>query len=327
MAGRVDIGRRFIREQSTATVAEYRRRVYRLAAIYLGLLVVTITTIAIIVVNSHFFVLLAQRSNVETAVLLFIIVLFAYLGAISAPGVWGALRIVYYDAPTWLGRDALAAERRKQQALRQTSGTSDSVYLNQAIALRGQPDAPLVIPIADAAGSLGEVHIDGARMVHHTHVKVGSNSMFAFFSQRIEALVTSHPWDVPVEIVQWTTIDDEQALEYGSLVSFARNLQRQLQGGPLWPTVELSQDDLDCLIEEASALCPALRNEGYLPDVEYRAEHKLPIIPEPLAFISLSRSEQRADPAASMGCALLMAFIILAVFAFLVLVPPWVPPR
>lgn len=323
----MNIGRTFIREQSTATVGEYRRRVYRLALIYLGLLVVTIATIVIIVVNSHFFVLLTQRSNVETAVLLFIIVLFAYLGTISAPGVWGALRIVSYDAPRWLGRDPLPAERRKQQALKKTSGNSKSVYLNQIVALREQPDAPIVIPIADAAGGLGELHIDGARMVHHTPFKVGSNSMFAFFAQRIQALIDQHPWDVPVEIVQWTAIDDEQALQYGSLVSFAQNLRRQLQGAPLWPTVELSQGDLDCLIAEASALCPALRNEGYLPDVEYRAEHKLPIIPEPLAFISLSRSEQRADPAASMGCALLMAFLILALFTFLVLVPPWVPPR
>jgi hypothetical protein len=41
-------------------------------------------------------------------------------------------------------------------------------------------------------------------------------------------------------------------------------------------------------------------NETHLPDLDYEAQHQLPIIPASLAFVSLSRQEQRADLAASM---------------------------
>jgi hypothetical protein len=125
--------------------------------------------------------------------------------------------------------------------------------------------------------------------------------------------------------VQWATIDDEAALQYGSLVQFSRNLERHLGSGPLWPSVELTEDDVATLTREATALCPVLRDEAHLPDLEYEVEHRLPIIPEPLAFISLSRQERRADPQSSMGCALIVALIILGFLVLFISRPPWVP--
>ena len=74
-----------------------------------------------------------------------------------------------------------------------------------------------------------------------------------------------------------------------------------------------------------SAVCGAVRNEAFLPDWEYSGEHKLPLIPEPLGLISLSRTEKRVDPVSSMGCAVLVLGTILAVPALFLLFPPWVP--
>ena len=62
-----------------------------------------------------------------------------------------------------------------------------------------------------------------------------------------------------------------------------------------------------------------------LPDWEYSAEHKLPVIPEPLGLISLGRSTRRADPLATMGFATLMVLLTLAVIVLFVIDKPWVP--
>jgi hypothetical protein len=64
-----------------------------------------------------------------------------------------------------------------------------------------------------------------------------------------------------------------------------------------------------------------------LPDVEYQAEYNLPIIPEPLGFISLKRTEQRADPVATMGCASLVTLGVMALLILFIFFPPWLPSK
>src|SRR5581483_1414570 len=113
--------------------------------------------------------------------------------------------------------------------------------------------------------------------------------------------------------------------QYFGLVGFARNLERQLGADALWPKVRLTDDDCAELERLLAQLCPALRDEAFLPDWEYSAEHKLPIIPEPLGLVSLSREERRADPIATMGCAVLVVLISVVIIALLILFPPWVP--
>src|SRR5579872_6785809 len=104
----------FIRESNTRTVAQYRKRVYGLAAIYVGIVCTASVAIAVIIVYGRLFVTLSQRSNVETLTLAVVLVLFAYLAFLSLPGAWGALRILWYNAPSWFGADRVDTERRKQ---------------------------------------------------------------------------------------------------------------------------------------------------------------------------------------------------------------------
>lgn len=323
----MDWSRSLVREQSTGTVAEYNARVYRLAAIYLSIFVLATATIVLLFGHGEFFVTLSQRSNVETLTIAFVIVLFGYLGLISLAGAWGALKIVYYNFPAWIGRDRARVEARKQASLKPKQGDFSTAYLNVLVRIQGKPDQRVAVPISDVAGSMGTIYIDGPKMIHEEAMQDGSNSVFAYFSERIQKLVRERDPKATVDIVEWATINDEPALEYAGLVAFSQNLEKQLGSGPLWPSVELTESDIQMLSEEASRLCPALRNEAHLPDMEYQVEQHLPIIPEPLAFLSLSRSEQRADPVASMGCAFIVMIVILAFVVFFILVPPWVPPR
>ena len=321
------MSQRFVREQGTQSVPDYQSRVRRLALIYVAIVVVCVSAIVLIIYQGKLLITLSQRSNVETLTLVFIIVLFAYLALLSLPGFWGALRIAFLNAPRWFGKDLNEVERRKQAALGRHTGEPDTVFLNCRLASDDAPDEPLTFPLEDDAGSLGLVVIDGAKLTRVEATRGGSNSIFAYVEQRLSQLVKQRISDARVEIVQWATISDEEGLQYYAMVQFSENLQRVLKTEPLWPTYTVTDDDIAIVRRELVELCPTLRNEALLPDVEYSIEHRLPIIPEPLAFISLSRSESRADPVASMGCALLIAVVILAVVAVIVLFPPWVPAR
>lgn len=321
------VAQRMIREQNISTVPQYHRRVTRLAAIYTGIVVAALIAIGIIIIRGKFFVTLAQRSNVETLTLAFILALFGYLAVVSLRGAWGALKIVYYNFPAWLGRDRAEVERRKQAALTLRNGKSDAVYLNRLVRRQGHGDTPVRIPLCDDFGDLGMIVIDGAKISYENGPQHSPNSIFAYFEQRIQQLVRARDPEAEVQIVQWATINDEPALQYESLIKFSCNLEKHLQSEPLWPLVELTDADIETLTHEGSLLCPSLRNEAHLPDLEYQAQHTLPIIPEPLAFVSLSREEQRADPVASMGCALLVTLFILGLLVLFIVFPPWVPGK
>lgn len=318
--------RLIVSEQGTRSVPEYRRRVRRLAIFYAGIVVFSTASIAMLVIGGRLFVTLAQRSNVETATIAVVIVLFAYLAAVSLSGAIGAVRIVMLNAPKVFGADDTRVERRKQQALRWSDDKPGSVFLNAMVRVAGV-DAPIEIELADDHGSLGTLVIDGAELSHRGAPAHSSNSIFAYFEQRIEKLAEARDRNVRVSIIEWTSIDDESALRYGSLVTFSRRLERHLGCDALWPAVELTESDLATLRREARELCPILRNEAFLPDLEYEAEHRLPIIPEPLAFVTLSRSERRADPHASMGCAFVVTLLITILVAIMLWLPPWVPGK
>jgi hypothetical protein len=94
-----------------------------------------------------------------------------------------------------------------------------------------------------------------------------------------------------------------------------------------WPTVVITEAQRESLENDLSALCPALRSEAFLPDWEFQGEHKLPIIPEPLGIISLSRKEKRVDPLSAMVAAVSIVAIVVALVIFFIVRPPWIPGR
>jgi hypothetical protein len=320
-----DLARIAVREPGTDTPEQYSRRVYQLAATYVALFSLAVIGIVLLVWQGQFFVALSQRSNVETLVLAFILVLFAYVAFLSAPGAVGALRIGWYALQARLTGNREQVERRKAAALGPPGQSRTTIALNVALERESLPNQAFALAVADKAGSLGLVRVDGARLTHIPMHGAGSNDLLAYTVHQISALVRERGVEREIDIVLWKRIDDEQTEQFLSLVEFARNLKRQLDAPELWPTVTLTAGECAELERRLAAICPALRNEAFLPDWEYQGEHKVPIIPEPLGFLILSRSERRVDPVASMGCAALVVLGLVAILALFIIFPPWVP--
>jgi hypothetical protein len=320
-----DIARHLVREPSVGNPTEYAARVLRLALAYVGLFVLPLVGCGLLIWQAHLLVTLTQRSNVETLTLLFFLVFFVYLATLSAPGALGAARIAYYALLVRLGRDRLAVERRKARACGLPGAGEPVAALNKALERESQRGQPLCLAVADAAGSMGSLEIDGVRLWHRDARRDGSNSLLGFFVEQVNHVLQARGADAGLDVLHWKKIQDEAAEEYLSFVRFARNLEQHLGTAELWPRLILTDADCQELERRLAAICPALRDEAFLPDWEYSGEHKLPLIPEPLGLISLSRSETRVDPVASMGCAVLVVGAAVAVLALLVVFPPWVP--
>ncbi len=311
-----------IREPGADTPREFRLRVQRLAVAYLALFVGAVAGLLLLVWQARLLVALSQRSNVETLVLAFVFVFFAYVVVLSAPGAWGALRIGALELQGRLG-DSQAVERRKMACYAARGQREAAAALNYQVEVEQAPCQPIVLPVADEVGSLGELVIDGARLVHRGGW--GSNALLAYFVHQVNAVLGERVGDDFLDIVDWQILDDESTRQYLALARFARNLERHLGATELWPKLRLTAADCAELVDRLRAICPALRDEALLPDWEYAAEHKLPLIPEPLGLVSLQRSERRADPLASMGCAVLVVLALLVVLGVLIVFPPWVP--
>ncbi|TMA11648.1 MAG: hypothetical protein E6J84_13645 [Deltaproteobacteria bacterium] len=156
--------------------------------------------------------------------------------------------------------------------------------------------------------------------MRHIETASGSADLIAYFVRQIEEVTGEE-----IPIVVWGQLDDDEGEKFLAQVGFARALQRQLGAPPLWPCVMLTAEHCEEVARRLAKITPALLDEALLPDWEYQAEHKLPVIPEPLGFVSLGRSAKRADPVATMGFATLMVLLTLAVIVLFVLDKPWVP--
>ena len=206
------------------------------------------------------------------------------------------------------------------------------VAFNLVIELEGAPAQPVVIPIEDEHGSMGRLLIRGARVEHQESVRDGTNSLFAFLEQRLVRVLARRTEGggnvearVVPDIVEWKKIDDEETEKYLNLVHFAQALERHLGARGLWPSLVLTVEELAEIRRELSDLCPVLRDEAFLPQWEFQGEHKLPIIPEPLGIVSLTRGEKRVDPLSSMSAVLIMVLASFILLAWMAWRPPWVP--
>jgi hypothetical protein len=315
-----DAARRLIREPGADDPRQYVERVRRLACWYVGLFMLSLVGIVMLIWRAQLYVTLAQRSNVETLVLAFLFVFFAYLAVLSSRGAWGALRLARLS----FGGDWLARQRRKTYALGPPRRPS-VVDLNVLLEQDQRPGESFTLTVADRAGSMGRLVVDGARLKYQPDHGGASNDVLAYVESQITRLLRERGQDVDVEIVVWKNIDDEAAERYHGLVEFARNLERQLDRGGLWPKVRLSATELSELEARLAEICPALRDEGFLPEWDYTAEHKLPLIPEPLGLVTLSRTYDRVDPSSSMGFAVLVVGILVMLLVLFTIIPPWVP--
>ena len=313
-----------ITEPGAGHARQYRDRVRILAVEYFVLLVSSVVGVAVIVWKAQLFVTLTQRSNVETLTLAFFLVFFAYLGVLSAPGAYGAVRIAAYATQARLGGDRLELERQKMRALG-PARSGAAANLNVVLELDSQPGELFEIPVSDRAGSMGRIRVNGSRIEHRPDYRHGSSDLLAYFHSQVRELVERRHADQSVEIVTWKSTDDAAAEQYHALVQFARNLEHALDRGDLWPKIRLTMGERDELERRVSAVCSAVRDEGFLPQWDFQGEHKLPIIPEPLGLVSLSRTEPRVDSVASMGCAVWVVLAAVGALALLIIFPPWVP--
>ena len=308
--------KRLVTEPGAESAEDYVRRVHILAATYAVLFCASVAGVVVLAMYGKLFVTLAQRSNVETLTILFLLVLYAYLAAISASGALGAARLGFYALRRRSAREPVA-ERRRQ--LGKLDARADGPWAALAKVLDRTDGAPLRFDLSDEAGYYGALEIDGAR-VRHIETASGSADLIAYFVRQIEEVTGEE-----IPIVVWGQLDDDEGEKFLAQVGFARALQRQLGAPPLWPCVMLTAEHCEEVARRLAKITPALLDEALLPDWEYQAEHKLPVIPEPLGFVSLGRSAKRADPVATMGFATLMVLLTLAVIVLFVLDKPWVP--
>jgi hypothetical protein len=308
--------KRIISEPGADTAESFARRVRLLAATYAVLFCASCAGALILALHGKLFVTLAQRSNVETLTVLFLLVFYAYFAAVSARGALGAARIALYTWRRKMARDP-GAERRRQMGALEARGPGPWAAL--AKVLERTDRAPLRFELVDEGGFHGALEVDGAR-VQHVETASGSADLIAYFVRQVEEITGQE-----IPIVVWGQLDDDEGEMYLAQVAFARALQRQLGAGPLWPSVALTPEQCDEVARRLSQITPSLLDEALLPDWEYQAEHKLPVIPEPLGFVSLARSAKRADPVATMGFAALMVLLTLAVMVLFVVDKPWVP--
>jgi hypothetical protein len=320
-----DFFRRLISEPSASTPEDYSRRVYGLAVIYFTLFTVSIVGLILLTWKGQFFVTLAQRSNVETLVLLFFLVFFGYIALISWSGALGAVRLFWHNLSGLFQREWVQADRNKMNAIGPSKGKTLGAALNIRVHSDKEPDGVIELPVRDEAGQMGILRIDGARCTFEPEFDHTSNNIFAFLEYQLNEILKERGDEQNAVVIGWKTIDDETTESFLAMVRFARNLERALGADELWPKMQLSQTEFRRLEEKFSRICRPLRNECFLPDWEYTAEHKVPIIPEPLGLFTISRSERRADPLASMGVAAGVVVLSVGVLAVFILFPPWVP--
>src|SRR4051812_38614296 len=317
-----------VKEVATRTPARYAGRVRWLAVIYFVLFVVSVAIVITIVWRSQFFITLAQRSNVETLTLAIIMVLSLYYIATTFRGFLGSVRMLFLNLPAGGQGDEAKEkiEQRKHSALK-TSKEPKYAFFDKAICIEGKPGDAITWELKDEAGKLGTLEVDGVRASYYP-VKDGMNaSLFEFLAEQLQEAIQKREPESQLQVVQWSSIDEDQASTYYSTTEAFRNLASQLGKGNIWPTVEITEEDVGYVEDRLHSLMPALRNESLLPDMEYEVEYSVPILPEPLGFLRLTRPETRADPLITMGCASLIMLFVMAALTFMILLPPWVPSR
>jgi hypothetical protein len=305
---------RLLEEPDCSSPEHYARRVRWLSLVHPLLFLVCAAGDVLLIWRGEFFITLAQRSNVEALTIAFCIAIFAYFAFLTLPGCWGALRLLGFRLLPLTSR-----EPAKMRALG-APGDGHAVALDSVVTLEGQPGS-WELAVRDEFGSLGRLCFDGVTIRHRDALRGGSNTLFGFLQTRLSDLTGAD-----LEIVEWESTSGDDYNRYRATTHALEAIGAKLEIAAL-PRVVLTAAHKAQLEHELARLCPALRAEAFLPDWEFSGEHKLPIIPEPLGFISLSRTESRVDPLATLVAALVTMTLLVAVTCFFLARPPWLPGR
>lgn len=297
-----------------------RRRTNWLVAIHLVLAVAALAVIALVVWRIRLLITLAQRSNVETLVIAFVVIFLAYMLVTTGPSSIGALRLLGYRA---IGTER--AQRALQRKARAGKKETMRSYLN--LVVRGPGGGDIEVPIEDRFGKLCTVRIHLAEVAFVDAPQELTHSTLQLVVKTLEGVGTLEGTDHELKVIYWDSLEEGQAEAYASQVSAFDRLESGLGKEPLWPVLHVDADGVERLQEMLREAAPLLRENLLLPDIEYSAEFAIPIIPEPFAFMRLTRRKEHADAVASMGCATIMALIFLAVISWLLVAPPWVPGK
>ena len=307
-------------ESPATDPASLRRRTNWLIAIHLVLATAAITVLMLIVWRVRILITLAQRSNVETLVIAFVAIFLAYLLITTAQATIGALRILGYRA---MGADrAQPALQRKAR-----SDRKDTKRSHMNVVVRGPSDQDVVVPIQDRYGKLCTLRLHLTEVVFEDAPQELTHSVLQLVVQTLGEIGTLEGTDHEPKVIYWDSLDEEQAEAYASQVGAFDRLEKALGKDSLWPAVRINEHDVEQIRQMLEEAAPSLRENLLLPDIEYTAEFTVPVIPEPFAFMQLSRKMSHADAVASMGCATLVVLVFLATVSWVLINPPWVPGK
>lgn len=297
-----------------------RRRTNWLVTIHLVLAVAALAVLVLVVWRIRFLVTLAQRSNVETLVIALVVILLGYLLITTGPASLGSVRLLGYRlvgterAQRALQRKALADEKETMRS-----------YLN--VVVRGPGGQDLEVPIEDRFGKVCSVRIHLTEVAFVDAPKELTHTTVQLVVETLAEVGILEGTDHPPKVLYWDSLEDAQGEAYAAQVSAFDRLEKALGKEPLWPVLHVDADGVTRLTRMLSEAAPIIRENLLLPDIEYSAEFSIPIIPEPFAFMQLTRRKEHADAVASMGCAALVAVAFLSVISWLLVNPPWLPGK
>jgi hypothetical protein len=300
--------------------ASLRRRTNWLIAIHLVLATAAVVVLALVIWRIRILMTLAQRSNVETLVIAFVVIFLAYLLVTTAPATIGALRIIVYRA---MGTER--AQRALQRKARKDRKETKRSHMN--VAVRGPGARDVEIPIQDRFGKICTLKLHLTEVVFEDAPEELTHSVLQLVVQKLADVGTLEGTDHEPEVIYWDSIDEGQAEAYASQVGAFDRLEKVLGKDTLWPAVRIDKAGVDAIEAMLTEAAPSIRENLLLPDIEYSAEFAIPIIPEPFAFMQLRRRMEHADAVASMGCATIVALVFLVAISWILVNPPWVPGK
>lgn len=308
-----------LEEPETRDPAHYARRVRWLAVVHVLLFLTCAVGAVLLIWRGELFVTLAQRSNVETLTIAFVLIFLLYMLVSGAPAAIGSLRILAYRA---LGRDR--AQRALQRKASRDRKETKRCQLN--VVVRGPDGGDVELPIEDDFGRLCMVRLHLTEIAFLEGPEEMTFAAMQVIANTLDSVGEIEGTHHSVKIVYWDAIAESESEAYASEVSAFDRLERALDAPePLWPVVRLDRAGVTRLRDTLREATPTIRESLLLPDVEYSADFTIPVIPEPFAFMQLSRRIEHADAVGSLGCATIVALVFLVVVAWVIVNPPWVP--